>query len=87
MGEKLFRRITEAARNHGVEVIEIVCLPENVAMRRLAAKFKAEFAFDNDQLLGKLTARRPTPFSMMREVAHDFADLRRRDVRRAAARL
>ena len=74
VGEKLFRRITEAARNHGVEVIEIVCLPENVAMRRLAAKFKAEFVFDNNQLLGKLTARRPTPLSMMREVAHDIAD-------------
>lgn len=75
LGEKLFRRITEAARNHGVEVIEIVCLPENVAMRRLAAKFKAEFAFENDQLLGKLRARRPTPFSLMTEVAHDVADL------------
>ncbi len=75
LGEQLFRRITEAARNHGVEVIEIVCMPENVAMRRLAGKFKAEFAFDNNQLLGKLTARRPTPLSMLTEVAHDFADL------------
>ena len=74
LGEKLFRRITEAARNHGVEVIDIVCLPENVAMRRLAAKFKAEFTFDNNQLLGKLTARRPTPFSLLREVARDVAD-------------
>ena len=74
LGEKLFRRITEAARNHGVEVIEIMCLPENVAMRRLAAKFKTEFAFDNNQLMGKLTARRPTPFSMLREVARDFVD-------------
>jgi GNAT superfamily N-acetyltransferase len=74
IGEKLFGRITEAARNHGVEVIDIVCLPENSAMRRLAAKFKTEFVFDNSQLLGKLTARRPTPFSMMREAAHDFTD-------------
>jgi RimJ/RimL family protein N-acetyltransferase len=74
VGEKLFARLTEAARNHGVEVIEIVCLPENVAMRRLAAKFKAEFVFDSNQLLGKLTARRPTPLSMLREVAHDVAD-------------
>jgi GNAT superfamily N-acetyltransferase len=74
IGEKLFRRITEAARNHGVEVIEIVCLPENQAMRRLAAKFKTEFVFDNSQLLGKLTARRPTALSMLREAAHDVAD-------------
>ena len=75
LGEQLFRRIAEAARNHGVEVIEIVCLPENVAMRRLAAKFKAEFVFDNCQLLGKLTARRPTALSLLTEVAHDFADM------------
>ncbi len=74
LGEKLFRRMAEAARNHGVEVIDIVCLPENLAMRRLAAKFKAEFVFDNNQLLGRLTARRPTAFSMLREVAHDVAD-------------
>ena len=74
IGEKLFRRVTEAARNHGVEVIEIVCMPENQAMRRLAAKFKTEFVFDNSQLLGKLTARRPTPLSLLREAAHDAAD-------------
>jgi GNAT superfamily N-acetyltransferase len=74
VGEKLFRRISEAARNHGVEVIEIVCLPENLAMRRLAAKFSAEFVFANNQLLGKLTARRPTAYSMMREVARDAVD-------------
>jgi hypothetical protein len=55
-------------------VIEIVCLPENVAMRRLAAKFKAEFVFDQNQLLGKLMARRPTPFSMLAEAAQDFLD-------------
>ncbi len=74
LGEKLFARIAEAARNHGVEVIEIVCLPENTAMRRLAAKFKTEFVFDSSQLLGKLTARRPTPLSMLGEVARDVAD-------------
>jgi GNAT superfamily N-acetyltransferase len=74
LGEKLFGRIAEAARNHGVEVIEIVCLPENVAMRKLAAKFKTEFTFDNNQLLGTLTARRPTPLSMLTEAAHDVAD-------------
>jgi GNAT superfamily N-acetyltransferase len=74
IGELLFGRIVEAARNHGVETIEIVCMPENAAMLRLAAKFKTEFAFDACQLTGKLTARRPTALSMMREVANDIAD-------------
>ena len=74
LGQRLFGRIAEAARNHGVEVIEIVCLPENAAMRRLAAKFSAEFTFADNQLLGKLTARRPTAYSMFREAARDAAD-------------
>ena len=74
IGEKLFGRIVEAARNHGVATIEIICMPENAAMLRLAAKFKTEFAFDTCQLTGKLTARRPTALSMMREVANDMAD-------------
>ena len=74
LGEQLFRRVVEAARNHGVEVIEIVCMPENIAMRRLAAKFKAEFVFESNQLLGKLTARRPTALSLLTEAAHDMVD-------------
>ena len=30
IGEKLFRRIQRAATNHGVETIEIICLPDNM---------------------------------------------------------
>ena len=74
VGEKLFGRIVEAARNHGVETIEIICMPENAPMLRLAAKFKTEFVFESNQLTGRLTARRPTPLSMLREVANDMAD-------------
>lgn len=74
VGEKLFGRIVEAARNHGVETIEIICMPENAPMLRLAAKFKTEFVFDSNQLTGKLTARRPTTMSMLREVVNDVAD-------------
>src|SRR3974390_1747423 len=43
IGEKLFRRIQRAASNHGVETIEITCLPENISMRSLAQKFKTHF--------------------------------------------
>jgi RimJ/RimL family protein N-acetyltransferase len=74
IGEQLFARLIEAASNHGVETIEIICMPENVAMQRLASKFATQFVFDSNQLTGKLTARRPTPLSIMREVAHDVAD-------------
>ena len=45
IGEKLFKRILRAATNHGVETIEIVCLPENVGMQNLAKKFQRAFRF------------------------------------------
>ena len=74
IGEQLFRRIQRAATNHGVETIEIVCMPDNIGMIRLAAKFKAQFTFEENTFTGRLTARRPTPMSMMAEISHDIAD-------------
>ncbi len=74
IGEELFKRIERAASNHGVETIEIVCLPENAGMRRLAEKFKTVFAFEENVLSGRLTARRPTAFSLMREASGDALD-------------
>ena len=73
-GERLFRRIQRAATNHGVETIEIICLPDNVGMRALAQKFKTHFTFEESALTGRLRARRPTPFSLMREAAGDAVD-------------
>jgi GNAT superfamily N-acetyltransferase len=58
IGEKLFKRIRRAATNHGVETIEIVCLPDNVGMQSLAKKFKTQFTFKENALTGRLTARR-----------------------------
>jgi GNAT superfamily N-acetyltransferase len=74
IGEKLFRRIQRAASNHGVETIEIICLPDNISMRKLAQKFKTQFTFEECNLTGCLRARRPTPFSLMREAAGDAVD-------------
>ncbi len=74
IGETLFKRILRAAANHGVETIEIVCLPENVGMQTLARKFKAQFAFEENVLTGRLTARRPTALSLMREASGDALD-------------
>jgi GNAT superfamily N-acetyltransferase len=74
IGEKLFKRILRAATNHGVETIEIVCLPENVGMQNLARKFKAQFAFEENWLTGRLTASPPTAFSLIREASGDALD-------------
>ena len=74
VGEKLFKRILRAATNHGVETIEIVCLPDNIAMQNLAKKLKTHFTFEENELTGRLTARRPTAFSLMREASADAFD-------------
>ena len=74
IGEKLFRRIQQAATNHGVETIEIICLPDNIEMRMLAQKFKTHFTFEENALTGRLRARRPTPFSLMQEASGDMLD-------------
>ena len=74
IGEKLFRRIQRAATNHGVETIEIICLPDNVVMRMLAQKFKTHFTFEENELTGRLRARRPTRFSLMRDASGDTLD-------------
>jgi GNAT superfamily N-acetyltransferase len=74
IGEKLFKRILRAAANHGVETIEIVCLPENVGMQNLAKKFATHFTFEENSLIGRLTVRRPTAMALMREATSDAAD-------------
>jgi GNAT superfamily N-acetyltransferase len=74
VGEKLFRRILRAAANHGVETIDIVCLPENVGMQNLARKFEAHFTFEANWLTGRLTVRRPTALSLIREASGDALD-------------
>ena len=74
VGEKLFQRIERAASNHGVETIEIICLPDNIGMRTLAQKFKTHFTFEENALTGRLRARRPTPFSLLREASGDVLD-------------
>ena len=74
IGEKLFRRIQRAAANHGVETIEIICLPDNIAMRMLARKFKTHFTFEESALTGRLRAWRPTAFSLMHEASGDVLD-------------
>jgi GNAT superfamily N-acetyltransferase len=74
IGEKLFKRLLRAATNHGVETIEIVCLPENAGMQTLARKFEAYFTFEENWLTGRLTARRPTALSLFREASSDALD-------------
>ena len=72
IGEKLFKRIRRAATNHGVETIEIVCLPDNIGMQNLAKKFKTEFTFEERR------ADRPPDRAQADRVVADAGSFRRR---------
>lgn len=74
IGEKLFKRIVRAAANHGVETIEIICLPENVGMQNLARKFQTQFAFEENLLTGRLKVSPPTALSLLQEASSDALD-------------
>jgi GNAT superfamily N-acetyltransferase len=74
IGAQLFRRLEGAASNHGVETIDVICMPDNIGMLRLAAKFKTQFSFEENQMSGRLTARRPTALSLLREASRDMMD-------------
>ena len=81
VGEKLFKRILRAATNHGVETIEIVCLPENVGMQNLARKFERAFHFR-----GELADRPPHGAPADRVFADPGSLERRARLRRRAVR-
>ena len=53
-------------------------------MRTLAQKFKTHFTFEENSLTGRLHARRPTPFSLLREASGDMIDFGAAAVRRPA---
>ncbi|HEY1887031.1 MAG TPA: GNAT family N-acetyltransferase [Roseiarcus sp.] len=74
IGENLFKRILRGAANHGVETIEIICLPENVGMQNLARKFHTQFAFEANSLTGRLKVSPPTVFSLFQEASSDALD-------------
>ena len=52
VGAQLMAAIIELARAQGVARFKVACLPENVAMQRLAARFDAELRCEGDNILG-----------------------------------
>jgi GNAT superfamily N-acetyltransferase len=56
IGARLFERLRLAAAEHGIDVIDLIALPSNVAMRAIARKFKMLLVFENGVLAGQLRA-------------------------------
>ncbi|WP_306223050.1 GNAT family N-acetyltransferase [Bosea beijingensis] len=67
VGSQLFGRLITAARNRGVRTLYLTCLPENMAMRRLAAKFEADLVGGYADVEGVIATGAPTPFTILDE--------------------
>ena len=76
VGSALLERTLLAARNRGIKFLHMACLADNKRMLDLARKFDAELSFDFASVVGEVTAPRPTPLSLLREIladSHGFA--------------
>ncbi len=71
VGSALLQHILLAARNRGIKKLHMDCLARNHRMQQLARKYDAELHFDFDSVVGEVRAARPTPLSVVREVAAD----------------
>jgi GNAT superfamily N-acetyltransferase len=75
VGTALLERVLLAARNRQIERLHMLCLAENRRVQQLARKFGAELSFEPGSVVGEMKAPRPTPMSVMRELAADSTDL------------
>lgn len=78
IGSELFARLITASRNRGIGTLYMTCLPENVAMRRLATKFEAHLDGGYADIEGALAPGAPTPFTVLDEAldtARGFATM------------
>jgi GNAT superfamily N-acetyltransferase len=71
VGSALLSRTLLAARNRGIKTLHMACLANNRRMQELARKFAAELSFDFGDVVGQVTAPRPTPMSVLRELVAD----------------
>lgn len=71
LGSALMDRLLTAAQNRGVARLHMICLSENIRMRRLADKFGARIKIADGEVTGRLDPPYPTPMSLMDELFSD----------------
>ncbi|HEU5274988.1 MAG TPA: GNAT family N-acetyltransferase [Xanthobacteraceae bacterium] len=71
VGSALLGRTLLAARNRGIERIQMICLADNSRMQQLARKYAAELSFELGSVVGKVAAPHATPLSLFRELLAD----------------
>ena len=68
---ELFSRTLRTARNRGVRQLTISCLTWNKPMQALARKFKAQFHWEEGEVLGIVIADVASPRSYLEELTQD----------------
>lgn len=74
LGQGLFQRIADAARNRGVRDLHVRCLSWNGPMRSLAAKVGADLHLSGGEAEGALHLPRATPVSLWHEGVTEALD-------------
>lgn len=68
LGSALMDRVLTAAQNRGIARLHMICLTENIRMRRLAGKFGARIKLADGEVTGRLDPPYPTPVSLLDEL-------------------
>ena len=71
IGEALFNRLIAAAQNRGIKTLHMLCLRENMRMRKLAKRQSANLEIDFGNVEATLAPPWPTPMSMFEEMFGD----------------
>ena len=73
LGALLMDRILTAAQNRKINQIHMICLRDNVRMKRLARKFGARLQIAADNVTAQITPSHPSAISVFDEIWHDAA--------------
>ena len=71
LGTALMSRAIVAARNRGVAKLHMICLSDNLRMRRIAMKHRARLTLTGGEIDGWLDPATPDRLSLMREWLDD----------------
>ena len=71
IGSALMRHLVLLAQNRDIEELQVVFLPNNGRMKRLAVGHAADFSVDDEEVVGRVRAPHPTFFSRLREFIGD----------------
>jgi GNAT superfamily N-acetyltransferase len=75
IGAALVERVLRAARNHGVEFVEVLFAPGNLPMRALARSLARATRVDEDTERARIRVQPPSLLSLAAEVGSDFMDM------------